>query len=131
MRWSRRSIKALRKAREWTQAELAAALGVDTATVSRWERGLSLPRSKPAARLTELQSQAARPATHRFGDDPSLNELVRFLGVDETRRLLRRAVLLHRATRPVRFLVDPASRIREADVALTEQRQLKAHAKLG
>lgn len=37
-------IKALRKNRGWSQQQLAAALGVDQATVSRLESGVSEPR---------------------------------------------------------------------------------------
>jgi transcriptional regulator with XRE-family HTH domain len=36
-------IAALRKARNWTQADLAERVGVDTETISRFERGATLP----------------------------------------------------------------------------------------
>lgn len=38
-------IKRLRVAREMTQPELAAAVGVDHATISRWETGKTEPRA--------------------------------------------------------------------------------------
>ena len=37
------SIAALRKTRDWTQSELAERVGVDTETISRFERGATLP----------------------------------------------------------------------------------------
>ena len=37
------SIAALRKARNWTQSDLAERVGVDTETISRFERGATLP----------------------------------------------------------------------------------------
>ncbi len=36
-------IAALRKSRRWTQAALAERVGVDTETISRFERGATLP----------------------------------------------------------------------------------------
>ena len=39
----RTALVARRKAVGWTQQNLAASLGVHTNTVSRWERGLSMP----------------------------------------------------------------------------------------
>lgn len=36
-------IKALRQARGWSQLQLAARIGVEQSTVSRWERGHSAP----------------------------------------------------------------------------------------
>lgn len=44
-------LKALRQARNLTQAELAKLLGVDRTTVTQWECGKSLPR---ASKLIEL-----------------------------------------------------------------------------
>src|SRR3546814_8228691 len=37
------NIAALRKAREWSQSDLAERVGVDTETISRFERGATLP----------------------------------------------------------------------------------------
>ena len=37
------SIATLRKTRDWTQSELAERVGVDTETISRFERGATLP----------------------------------------------------------------------------------------
>jgi ribosome-binding protein aMBF1 (putative translation factor) len=36
-------LKVERQAREWTQAEMAAAIGVSTNSVARWERGEVTP----------------------------------------------------------------------------------------
>ncbi len=44
-------LKALRQARNLTQAELAKLLGVDRTTVTQWECGKSLPR---ASKLIEI-----------------------------------------------------------------------------
>ncbi len=45
------ALEAARRARKFTQAQAAELLGVDTDTLSRWERGLTLP--------TELLREAA------------------------------------------------------------------------
>jgi transcriptional regulator with XRE-family HTH domain len=37
-------IRAAREAKGWSQAELAAGLGVTVTTISRWERGTSAPQ---------------------------------------------------------------------------------------
>lgn len=37
------SIAGLRKSRNWTQSDLAERVGVDTETISRFERGVTLP----------------------------------------------------------------------------------------
>lgn len=46
-------IRAARRARGWTQAELAARIGVSLATVSRWERG-SRPRRAHLQAMAEV-----------------------------------------------------------------------------
>lgn len=58
-------IKALRETRQWNQAELAARLGIDQATVSRIERGTIAP-SGPVRLLLEVISAeraSRKPAT--------------------------------------------------------------------
>lgn len=59
--WSRRSVgrrlSRLRRGRKWTQQRVAAAIGVDRGTISRWERGVILPsldRLGELARLFEI-----------------------------------------------------------------------------
>ncbi len=59
--WSRRSVgrrlSRLRRSRKWTQQRVAAAIGVDRGTISRWERGVILPsldRLGELARLFEI-----------------------------------------------------------------------------
>jgi transcriptional regulator with XRE-family HTH domain len=37
-------IRAAREAKGWSQAELAAGLGVTVTTISRWERGTAVPQ---------------------------------------------------------------------------------------
>ena len=46
-------IKALRKERGLTQVQLAQELGVDQATVSKWEIGRAYPEAKYALKLSE------------------------------------------------------------------------------
>lgn len=56
-------IKALRASRDWTQADLAAFVGVDQATVSRWEKGMPI---SGAARKTLIRlSQEGQPKPSR------------------------------------------------------------------
>ena len=47
-------VRKIRASRTWTQEELAAELGTDAVTVSRWERGVSEPRPAARQRLIEL-----------------------------------------------------------------------------
>ena len=48
----------LRKSLNWTQEDLAQHLGVEQATISRWENGA--PIKGPALRLIELLAQNAQ-----------------------------------------------------------------------
>lgn len=48
---------------DWSQMRLAEAVGVDQATVSKWERGVALPRRKHLARMEDL---SAREGTGAF-----------------------------------------------------------------
>jgi DNA-binding transcriptional regulator YiaG len=43
MTWTADRLKALRKAREMTQAEFATFLGVSTPTIKNWETGGPIP----------------------------------------------------------------------------------------
>jgi transcriptional regulator with XRE-family HTH domain len=66
MRIGDRDIVALREQLGVSQAELGRRLGVDQATVSRWERGLQAPEPRLQVRLSELmyrltQSRGLRP----------------------------------------------------------------------
>lgn len=47
-------IRAHRKAKGWTQAELAARIGVDRSLISRWERGDRLPSPPEEGKLRAL-----------------------------------------------------------------------------
>lgn len=52
-----RSLRYYREEKGWTQAKLAAALGIDVGTLSRWERGANfpdLPRLYALAALLEV-----------------------------------------------------------------------------
>lgn len=53
MEWAA-SIRRLRQSNGWKQAVLAELLGVDQATVSRWERGLQTPEVTMRRKLVEL-----------------------------------------------------------------------------
>lgn len=48
------AVRALRSSLGWTQQRLAAELGTDHGTVSRWERGISRPRRSALQRLRLL-----------------------------------------------------------------------------
>ncbi|MEP7012586.1 MAG: helix-turn-helix transcriptional regulator [Acidobacteriota bacterium] len=56
--WSRRSVgrrlARLRRSRKWTQERVAAAVGVDRGTISRWERGVILPSVDRLGQLSRL-----------------------------------------------------------------------------
>lgn len=47
------NLAAKRKNRNWTQAELAERVGVDTETISRFERGATLPSLSTLERLAQ------------------------------------------------------------------------------
>ena len=48
------NLKALRKKKGFTQEELAARLNVVRQTVSKWEKGLSVPDSELLIKLAEI-----------------------------------------------------------------------------
>jgi transcriptional regulator with XRE-family HTH domain len=115
------AIRALRRGHGWTQADLAARLGTDPVTVSRWERGLTSPRPSAQLRLGELADPVPR----------TLAGLARVIGTPQAERLLRRAALLAHPSPRRRFAADPTRRLREVDRARREQIRLKARARLG
>lgn len=51
-------ILTLRKSLNWTQEDLAQHLGVEQATISRWENGATI--KGPALRLIEILAQNAQ-----------------------------------------------------------------------
>jgi DNA-binding transcriptional regulator YiaG len=59
---TRRRRKAIREAVGLSQAAFARALGVDPATVCRWESGVREPRGSQLARYLEALDQLARKA---------------------------------------------------------------------
>jgi transcriptional regulator with XRE-family HTH domain len=109
------AIRRLRTRHGWTQAELAARLGTDAVTVSRWERGVSSPRRSAVVRLKELAGALPREA----------GGIARALGRREVRLVLERVRLLRSPRRRVRFAVDPGERLREVDRSVREQRALR------
>lgn len=109
-------IRALRTRYGWTQKELAARLGTDDVTVSRWERGRSKPRPSALRRLEVFAS-----------DLPTdIQSLVRLVGLSRSRMVLKRSILLGRRLRRRRFSADPARRIKQVERALRDQAELKA-----
>lgn len=133
----------LRRDYGWTQRELAERLEVDSVTVSRWERGVSSPRRAVARSIERLFSQASPELRLRAGvspkliaarhrsELPSIDELVRLVGIDVARSALRTVALRARAPRPVKFAADPVTRLREVEAALREQSDLISRAKIG
>jgi len=57
-------IVGFRRRTGWTQARLAAALGVSANTIARWERGERTPRSPDTIRLA-LLAMAGRDKSRR------------------------------------------------------------------
>lgn len=113
-------IRALRSRHGWTQSDLADRLGTDAVTVSRWERGKSRPRPSAQTRLNQLQS----------GLPSDIQSLVRLVGGSRAKKVLRQSLLLGRRLRRQRFSTDPTRRIKEVELALREQVELKARARL-
>ncbi len=70
------NLKALRKARGMTQEELAVRLNVVRQTVSKWEKGLSVPDAAMLIRLAEvLDTTVSRLLGADIPDEKSRNEL--------------------------------------------------------
>jgi transcriptional regulator with XRE-family HTH domain len=92
-------LAAQRKARNWTQAELAERVGVDTETISRFERGAALPslltlerlahavRVSLAELLTESSVHAGDQALTLSAWLNDLTESDRLVVLDVTKRL--------------------------------------------
>lgn len=64
-------IRWLRERRGWTQAQLADELWTDAVTVSRWERGVSRPRSAVHRDLVRLILAEGPRGRTRFIEDPT------------------------------------------------------------
>lgn len=58
------SARALRSDAGLTQAQMASALGVDRATISRWESGSVRPRSSHRVTYADLLSQLREAVGH-------------------------------------------------------------------
>lgn len=86
-----RQIRAARERMGWTQADLAAAVGVGMRTVGNWERGDTVPKN----RMAKLQHLFGLPA----GDDDTRPDPLR--GYSELAllsELSRRAIERERVT---------------------------------
>jgi transcriptional regulator with XRE-family HTH domain len=113
-------IRSFRKRKGWTQSELAAKLGTDAVTVSRWERGIVRPRPSAQVRLVTLKD----------GLSDEIRSLVDAIGASDSQRTLKRLLLLRHAVRPHRFIDGPKFRLEEADRALRQQSELKTKIRL-
>ena len=96
-------LRTARRASGLTQKQLAEALGVESITVSRWERGVttpSLPRLRRIAEITETSvSDLVRSPDSVTAQAAELAELRKELA--ETRELVNRvARTLERLARP-------------------------------
>lgn len=67
-------IRAQRDARGWTQKEMSIAAGVDSGTISRWERGVSRPELAQLQRLCGALSVELSEALDLYGDGDSEDE---------------------------------------------------------
>ncbi len=114
------AIRRLRERFGWSQAELARRLGTDAGTVSRWERGVTQPRAAHRSRLSALLGEST---------DASLDELIRLVGAETAKRVLRRYILLRwqPAGATAGGALDSAeARLVAAERARAEQLDLKA-----
>ncbi len=66
-------IRILRKNREWTQAQLAAALSVSESTVQKWEVNKNAP---PVSEIKRLAEVFCVPAISLFDDDIIIPEFI-------------------------------------------------------
>ena len=123
------NIAEMRRRYGWTQQRLAEYLEVDTATVSRWERGLTRPRRRVLDAIERLSTGVPAEISNDNADS-SINELIRILGPEPARRALRRLVLQKQKTTQVEFPVDPSARLHELETLLREQSELIARARI-
>lgn len=64
-------IRSLRSARGWTQQDLADELGTDAVTISRWERGVTHPRTGVRVRLARLIVETGPRGCATLVEDPT------------------------------------------------------------
>lgn len=77
-------IRDVRKAKGWTQKELATRLGMTVAQISRWEQDHVTPRTRNLEDLAKVfevpeddfQNLRPAPASQLFDEDPELLEIV-------------------------------------------------------
>lgn len=113
-------VRSERKARRWTQPELAERAHVSPGTISATERGLSVPQP---SNLTSIAKElgidlngATPPATEPTGDD-WWGEWFKTLPKDSRSTLYMIGLYLERLTPD-----DRDQRIREITTAIVEQR---------
>ncbi len=69
-RQPKQTICQLRQARGWTQAELAARLGLHHSAVSKWERSVTLPAPATLQRLADLFGVSVEAIAFGPADQP-------------------------------------------------------------
>ena len=86
--WDMKTIRALRKERDWTQFELALAVGVQPQTIYLWESGRRLPQVLQMRKLGEVfglcsdeidlgpPADLARATPHRGGTHRRRDEMI-------------------------------------------------------
>ena len=102
------NLAAQRRGRNWTQAELAERVGVDTETISRFERGAALPslltlellartlRVSLAELLTESSTQVDDQALTLSAWLAGVSEPDRLMVLDVTKRLCQHLRQTHK-----------------------------------
>ncbi len=110
-------IRDLRRRYGWTQADLASKIGTDPVTVSRWERGATIPRPSARARLRDLAGSSP---------EGELSRLMHIIGSDDVVAILRRAELRERRPASDPRLPDLEDRLEDVDDIVRAQAELKA-----
>ncbi|MHB8511615.1 MAG: helix-turn-helix domain-containing protein [Actinomycetota bacterium] len=114
-----RAIAKLRRLNGWSQADLAARIGTDAVTISRWERGISNPRPSAQRRLHEVKENLTEVIS-----------LARELGAHKAEMILDREILLTQKLSNESFPMNPTHRLREVEKARREQAELKSRVRL-
>jgi transcriptional regulator with XRE-family HTH domain len=79
------NILKLRKSMQWTQRELAQAVGANQAMVARWESGLTAPRASTLDKIAQVfgvtadelrQADLSARRALQLTQDPELNRLL-------------------------------------------------------
>ncbi len=72
---AKKTIRQLREERDWSQLDLTIRLGVNSSNITRWERGLAVPRHRNLSSLASVfgvgvQDIALVEAEHHRHDAP-------------------------------------------------------------